>query len=138
MEVDRGWNNSMRCAVIDTNVLMYSFLERVDIFSQLKEMGFKKFYVPSKVVEELERLKISLTGKERMASKFALSLIEKYCEVVDVEASGTDLALIELAKLKNCVLITNDKNLKKMAKEMGIRIGYLRELKRIEVEDEVL
>ena len=125
----------MRCAVIDTNVLMYSYLEKVDIFSQLKEMGFKKFYVPSKVVEELERLRISLTGKERLASKFALSLIERYCEVVDVEAGGTDMALIELAKSKGCVLITNDKKLKRMAKERGINIGYLRELKRIEIED---
>ncbi len=138
MEVDRGWNDSMRCAVIDTNVLMYSYLERVDIFSQLREMGFKRFYVPSKVVEELERLKVSLTGRERLASKFALNLIERYCEVVEVEASGTDLALIELARSKNCVLITNDKRLKKMAKSMGIPVGYLRELKRIEVEDEVL
>ncbi len=125
----------MRCAVIDTNVLMYSYLEKVDVFSQLKEMGFKKFYVPSKVVEELERLKISLTGKERLASKFALSLIEKYCEVIDIEAEGTDMALIELAKSKGCVLITNDKKLKRIAKERGINVGYLRELKRIEIED---
>ncbi len=128
----------MRCAVIDTNVLMYSFLEKVDIFSQLMELGFKKFYVPSKVVEELEGLKLSLKGKERLASKFALNLIERYCEVVDVEASGTDLALLELAKSKNCVLITNDKSLKKIAKRHGIRIGYLREVKRIEIEDEEL
>ncbi|WP_457550273.1 type II toxin-antitoxin system VapC family toxin [Archaeoglobus sp.] len=125
----------MRCAVIDTNVLMYSYLERVDIFSQLKEMGFKKFYVPSKVVDELNRLKVSLTGKERQASKFALSLIDRYCEIVEVEATGTDLALIELARSRNCVLITNDKKLKKMAKDLGIPIGYLRELKRIEIED---
>ena len=128
----------MRCAVIDTNVLMYSFLEKVDVFSQLRELGFKKFYVPSKVVEELERLKISLTGKERLASKFALRLIERNCKVVDVEARGTDLALIELARSKNCVLITNDKNLRRMAKESGVRVGYLRELKRIEIEDEMI
>jgi len=135
MEAHRCGNDKIRCAVLDTNVLMYAFLEKVDVFSQLKELGFKRFFVPSKVVQELKNLTISLTGKERLAAKFALNLIERFCEVVEVEAVGTDLALMELAKSKGCVLITNDKRLKKMAKEAGISIGYLRELKRIEIED---
>jgi rRNA-processing protein FCF1 len=135
MATDRCGNDKIRCAVLDTNVLMYAFLEKVDVFSQLKELGFKRFLVPSKVVQELKNLTISLTGKERLAAKFALNLVERFCEVVEVEAVGTDLALMELAKSKGCVLITNDKRLKKMAKEAGVQIGYLRELKRIEIED---
>lgn len=134
MEVDRSRNDKVRCAVLDTNVLMYIFLERADIFNQLRELGFKKFIVPSLVVRELKNLSISLTGKERMAAKLALNMVEKYCEIVEIDAIGTDLALLEAARRFGCVLITNDKKLKKEAKKRGIAIGYLREMKRVEIE----
>lgn len=113
----------MRCAVVDTNVFIHSYAKKIDLFSQLMDMGFVKFYVPSKVVEELKGIK---GGKEYFASRFALMLIEKFCEVVDVDASGTDLALIELARSKGCVLITNDRELKRIAKERGVEVGYIR------------
>ncbi len=136
MEADRCRNDKVRCAVIDTNVLMYVFTEKVDVFSQLRELGFNKFIVPSKVVEELRNLSVSLTGKERQAAKFALNLVEKFCEVVDVEAIGTDIALLETAKRCGCVLITNDKVLKKKAKSEGIPMGYLREMKYLVLDSE--
>lgn len=116
-----------RCVVIDTNVLIYSYLNRFDIFSYLKDLGFKRFYVPSKVVEELKRYK-------KDVSNFTLHLIKRFCEVVDVDASGTDFALIELSRSKGCVLITNDKKLRKIAKDFGLHVGYVREYKKIELE----
>jgi len=137
MEADWCRNDKLKCAVLDTNVLMYIFLEKADVFAQLRELGFKRFIVPAMVVRELKNLSISLTGKERMAAKFALSIVERFCEVVDVEAVGTDLALLETAERFGCVLITNDKRLKKVAKQRGIPIGYLREMKRIEIESDV-
>ncbi len=137
MEADRRGNNKVRCAVLDTNVLIYVFTEKVDVFSQLKELGFNKFLVPKKVVEELRNLSISLTGKERQAAKFALSLVERYCDIVEVEAVGTDIALLETARRFGCALITNDKRLKKKAKREGIPIGYLREMKYVTIESEV-
>jgi len=137
METDRCGNDKVRCAVLDTNVLMYIFTEKVDVFAQLKELGFSRFIVPSKVVEELRNLSVSLTGKERQAAKFALSLVERFCEVVKLEAVGTDIALLETARRFGCVLITNDKLLKKRAKREGIPIGYLREMKYVVIESTV-
>ncbi len=138
METDRRGNDKVRCAVLDTNVLMYIFTERVDVFSQLRELGFNKFVVPSKVVEELRNLSVSLTGKERQAARFALSLVEKFCEVVEIEAVGTDIALLETARRFGCVLITNDKMLKKKAKREGIPVGYLREMKYVAIESDLM
>jgi len=137
METDRSRNNKVKCAALDTNILMYIFLEKVDVFTQLRELGFNKFIIPSKVVEELERLKQSLRGREKLAARFALNLISacKDCEIVEVEAAGTDVALLATAEKYGCVLITNDKNLKKRAKARGITIGYLREMRRIEISD---
>jgi rRNA-processing protein FCF1 len=137
MEAYRRRNNKVKCAAIDTNILMYIFLEKIDVFTQLRELGFNRFIIPSKVVEELENLKRSLRGREKLAARFALNLLStcKDCEIVEVEAVGTDVALLKTAEKYGCVLITNDKNLKKRAKARSITVGYIREMRRIEIED---
>lgn len=134
MEADRRRNNKVRCAILDTNVLMYIYLKKIDVIGQLRELGFKKFLVPSQVVEELKRLEVSLTGKEKRAARFALNITANL-EVVDVEAEGTDVSLISLAKRLGCALITNDKELKRRAMKEGIQVGYVREMCRVEVEE---
>ncbi len=123
----------MRCAVLDTNILMYIYLKRVDVLTQLRDLGFSKFIIPKSVLNELKSLENSLTGKERIAAKFALKIIESgKIEVVDSKEKG-DSALLEVARRFNCYLITNDKNLKRRAKELGIPYGYLREMNRVEI-----
>ncbi|MET1125124.1 MAG: PIN domain-containing protein [Archaeoglobaceae archaeon] len=133
MEANRGRGN--RVAVIDTNVLMYVFLNRVDVISQLRELGFRRLIVPSSVVKELENLSRSLRGKEKRAALFALELIEREgIEVVEV-TKRRDEAVLELAeKLGGCV-ITNDKSLKRVARERGLPVGTLREGSYIEVTE---
>ena len=137
MEADRCRNDNLMKAVIDTNVLIYIFTQKVDVFSQLRELGFKKFLFPKQVITELENLEKSLNGKKRIAAKFALQLIEKCkeCEVREIEARGSDDAIIKLAKEEDAVIISNDKELRKKAKKLGILTGCLRELKFIEIED---
>ena len=144
METDRRRNDQvnsamkcvMKCAVIDTNVLMYVYLAKIDVFEELKSAGFYRFYLPDGVIEELKILRDKLSGKYSRAARFALQLVEreKNLEVVEIRGTGTDSALIELSKRKNCVLITNDRDLRKKAKEQGISVGYIREMNRIHVE----
>lgn len=134
MEADRSGNDKVKCAVMDTNVLMYVYLNKVDVISQLRDLGYKRFIVPKVVKEELEKLEKNLNGRERLAAKFALNLIEKF-EIVETEGKG-DEALIEAAKNYGCVLITNDKNLKRRAKKLGLILGYLKENRRVFVESE--
>ncbi len=134
MASDRCGNDKVRCVVLDTNVLIYSFLERVDVLDQLRDLGFNRFYVPSKVVEELNSLSKSLKGKRRIATKLALETVDRFFDVVEVNSIGTDNALIELSRSMGCVLITNDRELKKRAKDLGIQVGYLRGLERVEIE----
>ncbi len=133
MEVDRGRNNKVKCAVLDTNVLMYIFLYKVDVFSQLKEYGINKFIVPLQVFNELKSLEKS-KGNEKRAARFALNLI-KHCEIVEVDAVGADNALIKTAKKYGCYLITNDKALRKKARKNKIVVGYIRKLEKLEIEE---
>jgi len=132
METDRSGNNKVRCAVIDTNVLMYIYLNKADVIGQLRELGFNKFLITASVKRELENLESSLKGKERAAARFALKLLDSF-EIVETESEG-DSSLLEAAQMLGCVIITNDKKLKKRAKQMGIPVGYLREDKRIFVD----
>ncbi|NOY10869.1 MAG: ribonuclease VapC [Archaeoglobi archaeon] len=138
MEAHRSGKDSVRKAIIDTNVLMYIFTKKVDVFTQLRELGFKKFVFPRHVVEELERLQVSLDGTERRAARFALTLIRSRddCEVHEVDAVGSDNAILKLAKSLDAAVITNDKALRKRAKLEGIVVGYLRELKYVELDED--
>ncbi len=133
METDRCRDNKLKCAVLDTNVLMYVYLRKVDVISQLRELGFSRIIVPECVLDELKKLEVSLTGKERIAARFAIKLAEKL-EIVESE-KGCDQALIEVAKANNCCLITNDKMLRKRARNEGIAVGMIREMNRVEVMD---
>ena len=138
MEADRGRNNSLRKAIIDTNVLMYIFTKKADVFSQLRDHGYRRFVFPKQIIIKLENLEKNLVGLERRAANFALNLIKKCsdCEIVEVEASGSDNAILKLAEIENAVVITNDKKLRKRAKERGIAVGYLREMKYVEIDED--
>ncbi len=133
MEADRFRNNKVRCAVVDTNVLMYIFLNKADVISQLRDEGLKPAVTES-VIEELRKLKRSLRGKERNAARFALRLVES-CgfEIIQTSSKG-DLSLIEAAEKLGCVLITNDKSLKRRARARKIQVGYLKGDRRLVVE----
>ncbi len=135
MEIDRGGNDKVRCAVVDTNVLMYVFLKKVDVIGQLRELGYRRFIVPKQVVEELRKLEASLAGKEKRAAGFALTIVQRNFEVIEEEAGGADVSLISLAKRLGCVLITNDRELKKKAIKKGIQVGCIRGMSRVEVEE---
>jgi len=138
MEADRSRNNSLRKAIIDTNVLMYIFTKKADVFSQLRDLGYRRFIFPKQIINELENLGKNLEGFERRAANFALDLIKKCsdCEIVEVEACGSDNAILKLAETENAVVITNDKKLRKRAKERGITVGYLREMKYVEIDED--
>jgi hypothetical protein len=134
MEANWCRNNKVRCATLDTNVLMCIFLEKIDVFTQLRELGFKKFIIPLRIVDELKNLEKFLKGKERLAARFALNLILECndCEIVEVKAAGVDASLLATAEKYGCTLLTNDKDLKRRAKAKGVEIGYLREMRRVE------
>ncbi|MCS7121984.1 MAG: ribonuclease VapC [Archaeoglobaceae archaeon] len=128
MEANRSRN--YRVVVLDTNVLIYSFLNKLDLVAKLREEGLKAL-VPSGVVGELNNLS---KGKFKKAALFALSLIEKgFIEVVESN-KRSDESLIELAEKFNAYIITNDKNLRTRARKRGIGVGYLREGKILFIE----
>ena len=134
METDRFRNDKVRRAVIDTNVLMYIYLNKVDVISQLRDYGICKFVITESVLGELEKLERNLRGREKIAARFARRLIEDIgFEIVETKATG-DSSLIEAAERLRCAIITNDKMLKKRAKAKKIPLGYLKGYRKVVVE----
>ncbi len=122
----------MNCAAIDTNTLLYIYLNKVDVFELLEKKGFSQFFIPRMVLDELKQLQNKLSGEEKIAAGFALNLVEDKCEVVNIQAESTDDSLIDLAEQYNCIMVSSDKQLIKKAKQRSVKTAYLREMKKIE------
>ena len=115
--------------IIDTNGLMIPVQFKVDIFEELKRLGYDRFIVPLAVIKELESLGKKLRGKDRIAAKVALSLSQR-CEIVDVSGHADDV-IIELAMELSAAVLTNDIGLKKRLESEHIPIICLRQNNRL-------
>jgi len=123
------------CVVIDTNMLMLAH-EGIDIFTQISELLSTKctFIVLEQVVKELNRIIEFGKPKEKKAAIYALKLIKKYCKVVDYQKQGVnrvDDLIIDYALSHKCYIASNDKELRRRARELGIPEIYFREEKRM-------
>ncbi len=95
--------------VIDTNAIIYAIKQKIS----LEKFLFEEIVVPSSVVEELEKL--SINDKN---AKIALRLIQKY-KVIETSEKG-DEGVIDVALRNNGKVITNDADLIKRLKLLGI------------------
>jgi rRNA-processing protein FCF1 len=111
--------------IIDTNGLMIPVQFKVDIFNELKRLGFDEFLVPEAVVNELDMLTKKSTGEDRIAAKVARSLVDM-CEIVDVRGVADDV-IAELAVDLDAAVLTNDIELKKRLRDMNITVVHLRQ-----------
>lgn len=112
--------------VLDTNSLIYSIKNRVDIENQLLAFpGINKIVVPMCVVAELTGL-----SNENNFARGALRLSARF-EVIDSEGSG-DECILETAKRHNAIVLTNDRNLISRLKKEKIRVISIRGSRRLD------
>ncbi|MCG7852170.1 MAG: DNA-binding protein [Methanosarcinaceae archaeon] len=111
--------------IIDTNGLMIPVQFKVDIFNELKRLGFDEFLVPEAVIDELDMLTKRSKGADRTAAKVARSLIDM-CEVANVRGVADDV-IAKLAVDLGAAVLTNDIELKKRLSDINITVVYLRQ-----------
>ena len=111
--------------IIDTNGLMIPGQFGIDIFMELKRLGFDSYVVPRASVRELEKISAQGRGKDRTAAKIALSLMER-CTIVEKEGFADDV-ILDLAASTEDAVLTNDIILKKRLCSKGVTIVQLRE-----------
>ena len=126
----------MKRVLLDTNFLLLPVQFKLDIFSLIPEVLEDKveFFVVSNVIEELKQLAKS-KGKDGRASNVTLSLLKtRKVEVIKTGGKSCDDALTKVAKDKGMIVATNDKELRKRLKSMGVKTIYLRSKKYLEVD----
>lgn len=114
-----------REVIIDTNGLMIPGQFGIDIFMELKRLGFDSYIVPRASVRELEKISTQGRGRNRTAAKIALSLLDR-CTIVEKEGFADDV-IMELATSKEDTVLTSDVELKKRLCSKGVSIVQLRE-----------
>lgn len=112
--------------VLDTNTLMMPFQFSIDLEGELvRHLGAVEVYVPQVCIEELSRL-------DDRKAKAALQLAKRF-KVVPSKGKG-DEAVLGLALELKAVLVTNDADLRRRAKGVGLKVAYLRGKDKLELE----
>ena len=82
-------------------------------------------------IDELEKIKRTASGKDKRAAALALSFVEqKSIKCLKTEKHlNTDKLIVEKAKTLNCIVATQDADLKRILKENNVQLIVLRQKK---------
>ncbi|RAP51557.1 MAG: hypothetical protein BZ133_02800 [Methanosphaera sp. SHI613] len=109
----------------------------VDVVTQLTSLlpSYYKLVVPSLVIDELDKLKNKSKGKNKLAASIAMQIAKrKPFEVVQIDKTEhVDNLLLKYCSVDD-VLCTNDRILRKKARDLGITVVYLRQHRYLEVD----
>ena len=107
----------------------------LDVAGQLQELlPHYKYMIPSFIIKELENIKERSQGKTRAAASTAIKIAGlkpfKIKKTPLIKGEHVDDALIRISP----VLCTNDRELRKTAREKGIPVIYLRQRRYLAVD----
>lgn len=141
LESDKEANREKRKIILDTNFLLIPVVFRVDIFEEIERICFFPYElcVVEGTIKELENLVNTQKQNDRMAARVALSLIEskKITKLSMEGVYGVDKALINWGS-KGAIIATQDKDLKRELKFLGVGRIVLRNKKHLILEGETL
>ncbi|MCK4365864.1 MAG: hypothetical protein KAW45_07415 [Thermoplasmatales archaeon] len=122
-----------KTVILDSSAVMMLFEFSIDLEDELTRLlGKFHIVVPRPIFEELKLLSKKGKGKKKAIAKPSLELIKKY-EIVNAEGNGDD-AVLMLAKKLSGIVTTNDRELRKRAKESSLQTIYLRGKSRLVLE----
>lgn len=115
--------------LVDTNFLLIPVRFKVDIFTGSSDAvnDITEFYVSSRVLNEIQRLK----EKSKPSFVKELRLAETYagqCTLIEDPCDGeVDDSLVSLASREGMVLGTTDSELRQKARAASVKVIYLRQ-----------
>ena len=128
--------------ILDTNFIVIPADYGVDIFSEAETILERRieFVLLQSVVKEIEE-KASRTKARQRKFRVAKDLFDR-CNIIEVSESLASLPvddqLLEYTIKMKGVLATNDKELRRRAREKGVPVLYLRGKKRLILEGSVI
>ncbi|MEM1602192.1 MAG: 30S processome protein Utp24 [Candidatus Bathyarchaeia archaeon] len=127
----------MRKVIFDTNFLLLPIQFKIDVFSEIEGLiGRFEPIVLSITVEELRRLLDRGSEKVRRQALSAMSLVER-CKIMQANirpGENYDDVLLRVAKEENCIVATNDRELRRKLRENNITTIFLREKARLQID----
>jgi len=107
----------------------------LDVAGQLQDLlPHYNYTIPTFIIEELTNIKERSRGRTRAAASFALKIAKnsplKIKEIPLKENELVDDALVRIST----VLCTNDRELRNKARENGVTVVYLRQMKYLAVD----
>ena len=127
--------------VLDANFLFIPSQFQVDIFEELENLLNQSFepILLSSTLMELKGLIESDSQKERKQAQLALKLAEK-CRVVPVEkdlGETYDDVIVRVAAEWTSPVATNDRELRRRIRTLGLPVIFLRQKQRLMLEGAV-
>jgi rRNA-processing protein FCF1 len=127
--------------VLDANFFFVASHFKVDVFEELENLLNRRFepILLSSTQKELQGLAESSSPKQRKQAQLALRLAEK-CRVVAVEKSlkeTYDDVIVRVAAEWKSPVATNDRELRRRLRKVGVPVIFLRQKKRLEMEGAV-
>jgi rRNA-processing protein FCF1 len=127
--------------VLDANFFFLSSQFNVDVFEELANLLNRRFepVLLSSIQKELQGLAESTSPKQRKQAQLALRLAEK-CRVVVVEKGlkeTYDDVIVRVAAEWKSPVATNDRELRKRLRKVGVPVIFLRQKRRLEMEGAV-
>ncbi|MCD6465858.1 hypothetical protein J7L27_05795 [Candidatus Bathyarchaeota archaeon] len=127
----------MRKVIFDANFFFLPLQFKIDVFDEIESLiGRFEPIVLSTTLEELEKLLKMKSGKIGKQALSALELAKK-CKVMEVDrksGESYDDVILRVAKKYNCVVATNDGELRKKLRKAGIPTIFLRQRAYLQVE----
>ena len=124
--------------IIDTNFFLIPSKFRLDIFEELDNLLGRRVepVILSPTYFELQKLAASNSVKLSKQAQLGLRLAGR-CKIVDIERrvneSNDDLTL-RVAVEWRCPVATNDGELRRKLRNLGVPVVFLRQMSRLEVE----
>ncbi len=127
--------------IFDSNFFFIPSQFQLDIFEELTDLLNQRFdpILLSPTKKELQRLAKESSPKTRKQASLALKLAEK-CRVVHVEKGlkeTHDDVIVRVAEEWKGPVATNDRELRKRLRNLGVPVIFLRQRRRLELEGAV-
>jgi rRNA-processing protein FCF1 len=126
-----------KTVILDSNALMMQFQFHIDIEREVKRIlgGNYEVVVPSIVVEELDRLVKTATGKDQGVARMAAELARTF-KVVESPGDG-DVGILRLAEKLNAIVVTNDRALRARCRAKELPTIHMRSSAYLTIEGHV-
>ena len=135
MASNRLWGNrDTKVVVLDTSAILMLFEFSIKLDDELTMLvGKNRMILPKQVVKELKLLSTRGDGRKASFAKASLNMLKNF-DVEDIEAEDADSSVLNLAKKYDGIIVTNDRELRKRAKEEKLSVVYLRGMGKLVLE----